>query len=259
MRATADARHVADDDPFTDEPKDGWTRRRWVKTAVGAGVAGAVVGAGAATLIPLSKEGERVPRFPYIGVKVLPGSKAPRGIPLVPVRTNDQGELVGQPDHLTWYRYCGRNNLPGLDPKFPTDNAFRYQLANQVRDDAKEEGIGFWFEGRVGQVARLEDFDEVGKGASVLWRSEGEETTNPLVCLLVRVDPSTHDAALAERFFPDGILGVFATCAHLCCAPTWRASRIGYGEGHWDDITCHCHGSWYSPRELVEYQFPPTA
>lgn len=247
---------MGDEDEFA--APEVWTRRRWVKTAVVAGVAGAVAGAGAAAFVPLSKGGERVPRFRYVGVKVLDQSQAPRGIPLVPVRSNAQGELSGAPDHLEWYRYCGRNNAPGLEKDFVSDNAFRYEYAEDVLEGAKEEGIEFWYEPLRGRVARLADFDEVGKGASVLWRSEGHEKTNPLLCLLVRVDTSTHDPAHVERFFPDGVMGVFATCAHLCCAPTWRASRLNYGEGHWDDITCHCHGSWYSPRELAEYDFPPT-
>jgi len=252
MRARLDV------DAVPDEEREGWSRRRWVKAAAIAGVGGAAAAAGALTLTPLSRGGERPPKFKYVGVKVLGGSQAPRGIPIIPVRTNAAGELEGVPKHLEWYRYCGRNNAPGLSSGFATDNVFRYNVTPSVLADTKAEGIDAWYEGRLGQPALREHFDEVGKGAPAVWRSEGQESTNPLTCLLVRIDIDQLDPRIATEFVPDGIVGVFATCAHLCCVPTWRASRVGYGEGHWDDITCHCHGSWYNPRELAEYDFPPT-
>lgn len=236
-----------------------WSRRQFVRTAVAGAAVGAASATGAAVLVSTSQRGATGPRFRYWGVKVLPGSKAPRGIPIIPTRSNASGEVVGQPDQLEWYRYCGRNNAPGLRPDFPTDNVFRYAVDGQVLRGTQAEGIDAWYADKLGRKVRLEDFDEVGKGAPVLWRSEGHEPENPLTCLLIRVDPAQFDADLAQRFFPDGILGVFATCAHLCLVPTWRASRVGYGAGHWDDITCFGHGSWYSPRDIVEYEFPPTA
>lgn len=237
---------------------EGWTRRKFVKTAVAAGAAGAAASAGALTLFPLSPRGEKTPRFRYWGVKVLSGSKAPRGIPIIPVTANAAGELEGRPDHLEWYRYCGRNNAPGLDPGFASDNGFRYAVEPQVLSTTQSEGIDAWYAAKLGRKARLEDFDEVGKGAPVLWRSEGHEQDNPLTCLLIRVDAERYPERIRDAYLPNGILGVFSTCAHLCLVPTWRASKVGYGEGHWDDITCFGHGSWYSPRDIVEYEFPPT-
>lgn len=245
-------------------PRRDVTRRDFVKTAVVAGTVGAAAAGGALTLLPLSRQGASPPKFKYWGVKVVPnpgtgeGSKAPRGVPLIPVRSNDAGELHGVPDHLEWYRYCGRNNAPGLDADFATDNVFRYRVDRQVLETTKAEGIDAWYEARLDQRALVSDFDEVGKGAPVLWRSEGHEATNPLTVLLIRVDPSRFESALVERFFPDGVLGIFATCAHLCLVPTWRASRLSYGEGAWDVVTCFGHGSWYDPYQLVEYDFPPT-
>lgn len=241
------------------QPKKGWSRRDFVKTSIVAGTTGAALGVGAVTVAPLSRIGPRLPKFRYIGVKVLPNSQAPRGIPILPVEVNPAGELVGRPDHLEWYRYCGRSVAPGLNPGFITDNVFRYEVDPKALQTTQAEGIDAWYAGRLGQKARLEDFDELGKGAPVVWRSEGQERTNPLTCLLIRVDPALYPKDLADRFLPAGVLGVFATCAHLCLVPTWRASKVGYGEGHWDDITCFGHGSWYNPRALAEYEFPPTA
>jgi Rieske Fe-S protein len=228
-----------------------------VKAAVAAGTLGAAAASGALTLIPLSRPGEAPPSFKYWGVRVLPGSKAPRGLPIIPVRV-DGGLLKGEPTHLEWYRYCGRNNAPGLRPGFPTDNVFRYHVDRGVLAGTLAEGIDAWYATRLRSAARLDDFAEVGMGAPVLWRSDGFELSNPLTVLLIRVDPKQYPSTIAERFFPDGVLAVFNTCAHMCLVPTWRASRKGYGEGHWDDITCFGHGSWFSPREIVEYSFPPT-
>lgn len=235
------------------------SRRQFVKTAVVAGAVGAAAASGSLGLVALSKGGERPPAFDYVGVKVLPDSKAPRGIPLIPVLVNDGGEVEGRPTHLDWYRYCGRKGAPGLAADFPTDNVFRYAVDPKVLADAKAEGIDVWFEPRVGQKLLAADFKEVGQGAPCVWRSEGHEATNPLTALVVKVDTSGYEPEVAREFAPDGLLGVFATCAHFCCVPTWRSSKQPpYGTGHWDDITCHCHGSWYSVKDLVKYPFPPT-
>ncbi len=244
--------------------KDPLTRRQFVKASVVAGTVGAAVAGGAMTLIPLSRPGKAPPRFKYWAVKVIPNpgtgerSKAPRGIPLIPVRINEHGEVVGRPDHLDWYRYCGRNNAPDLGEDFTSDNVFRYAVDGQVLEKTESEGIDAWYGSRLGQKATAADFSENGRGAPVLWRSEGHESSNPLTCLLLKVDTSKFEATIVEQFFPDGILGVFATCAHLCLVPTWRASRVGYGDGAWDVFTCFGHGSWYDPYQVVQYDFPPT-
>lgn len=253
-----------DSDAAETEQRGGMDRRRFVKTAALAGTAGAAAAGGALTFFPLSRPGESPPKFKYWGLRVVrnpgtrEGSKAPRGIPIIPVRTNDAGELYGVPDHLEWYKYCGRNNAPGVDADFATDNVFRYRVDRQVLEATKAEGIDAWYESRLQQKALLSDFDDVAKGAPALWRSEGVEAENPLTVVLLRVDTDRHDPELVERFFPDGVLAAFATCAHLCLVPTWRASRVSYGDGAWDVLTCFGHGSWYDPYQIVEYDFPPT-
>lgn len=241
-------------DGATDPTMD---RRKFVGVALAAGATGAAVAAGALTFIPLTKAIEPTPRFAYTGLKVLQGSQAPRGLPLIPVRVDADGLVQGVPDRLHWYRYCGRNNAPGLGEGFASDNVFRYHVSEQVLEQADADA-DLWWRDRLGHAARASDLVEPGKGAPALWRSEGVEATNPLTVLLIRVDPSRYDAAIAQEFFPDGILAVFNTCAHLCLIPTYRISRKGYGAGHWEHITCFGHGSWYDPAQIATYDFPPT-
>lgn len=250
---------VEPSDPFRPATGPGTpvSRKKFVKTAVLAGAVGAAAATGAiaigSTLAPVA----RAPKFDYWGVRVLPGSQAPRGIPIIPVRITSEGQLQGIPDRLRWYRYCGREKAPNLQDGFATDNLFRYHIEPSVLATAKNEGIDVWYESLVGQPAQPEHFDEMGKGATVLWRSEGLEREYPLTSLLIRVDPLGFNAGMAAEFLPDGVLAVFSACAHLCLIPTYRTSRKGYGAGHWDDIVCFGHGSWYSPRELARYPFPP--
>lgn len=251
---------MTDDEAFERAKQgEGWTRRRFVKTSLAAGAVGAAGATGAMALASTYQRREKSPSFPYLGVRVLPNSKAPKGIPLIPVRMGSGGELEGVPDRLHWYKYCGRDKAPGLSDDFDSDNKFRYYGVSADLEQARSEGIDVWYESKLGQVATVPDFDEPGKGAMALWRSEGDAARDPLPCLLLRVDPADYDAEVAAQFFPDGVLAVFSTCAHFCCTPTYRVSRQGFGQGHWDEFTCHCHGSWYDPRDIVEYQFPPTA
>lgn len=234
----------------------GITRRQFVRRAVGTAAVTAAGGVGFAAFQSAAPKVDALPRFPYLGVKVLTGSKAPQGIPLIPVRTADDGSLEGVPRHLEWYRYCSRNEAPGLFDAYDGDDTFRYLLPENRKAEA--DRLDLWWRNKVGQVVRAVDFPGVGSGALASWRSQGELESNVVPVVVIRVDPETYDEPVRTEYVADGFLAVAGLCAHFCCTPVYRMGDEGYHAGHWDDIVCDCHGSWYDPRSVREYTFPPT-
>jgi Rieske Fe-S protein len=242
--------------PFERKRPKGLTRRDFVRTTVGAAAFGAAAGVGYAAFSGVARPADLGPRFDYLGVRVLDDSKAPQGLPLIPVRVDDEGRLEGEPRHLEWYRYCSRNEAPGLLDSYSGDSLFRYHVPSARVTEAEE--LGTWYLGRHGQVARADDFPGDGEGAVVSWRSQGQDDSNFVGAIVIKVDPEGFEDRVRQEYVSDGFLGVIGLCAHLCCAPVYRLGTTGYHEGHWDDIVCDCHGSWYDPRTVETYRFPPT-
>lgn len=234
----------------------GITRRQFVQRAVGTAAVAAAGGVGIAAFQSAAPKVDALPRFPYLGVKVLKGSKAPQGIPLIPVRVADDGSLEGVPRHLEWYRYCSRNEAPGLFDTYGGDDKLRYLMPEQRKQEA--ERLGLWWRNKVGRVVRADEFPEVGAGALASWRSEGHLESNLVPVVVIRVDPAAYDEPVNPEYVADGFLAVAGLCAHFCCTPVYRMGDGGYHAGHWDDIVCDCHGSWYDPGTIQQYTFPPT-
>jgi nitrite reductase/ring-hydroxylating ferredoxin subunit len=205
----------------------------------------------------------------YLGAVVASGP-APQGVPLVPLAVG-AGELEARPSTpsfgsvLDWYRYATHVADPWLLPEHvAADERLRYRLTedreDSVRALAAEQGRPrfTWFLDKAGEVARPEDFREIGDGAPFMWRPQGPEGY-PVIVL--KVDPGSlrADAAirtvLREEFLvatPDGaaLIGFSAVCKHFGCAPGWNDSRQATQHDALDKLYCSCHHSVYDPFRI---------
>lgn len=105
------------------------------------------------------------------------------------------------------------------------DNVFRY---------GHEKGA--WYSDKSGTEVRLEDFNEIGRGAGVLWRGK-------IPAVVIRVDESKLRGATAS----DGLIAFASTCTHLCCISTWHLDRPNE-----DVIFCRCHDGVFDPYDVVK-------
>lgn len=254
------------------DPPHGWTRRAFVKGCVAASAAGvALMGGGAlvgSAALPIPP-GRRVD---YVGCTVV-GGPAPQGLPLLALRVDEDGALRGVPEpegfgsSLDWYRYCGHAAAPGLQDGWDGDERLRYHWARDkepaievYRAEGERPDAG-WFLDRADGVVRPEHLREVGWGAPVRWRSEGERGAAIVSAIVLRVDPAqlritgTAAAPLREAFLaplPDGsaMLAFVSFCKHLCCLPGWHESTLARQFDAVDRIYCACHHSRYDPLAL---------
>ena len=254
----------------------GVDRRAFVKgalTAAGLGVAGAA-GFGmfkqAAIVKPTTT---RIVK--YFGAKVLPGSPAPRGIPLIPITVNADGIIEGVPvrgegddeqNYLDWYRYCSHENAPGLIPENPFDNTLEYFLTKEKLEAAggaaKER---WWYHDRLETPVRADHWKDLpfNTGAAFRWRSAGQSGNNVITGILLKLDPKAFkrgEKGERENFMiPEHNLIAFSTfCTHFCCVPAFHEDPAAKTMGFWDMIFCTCHNSRYNPREITEYSFELT-
>jgi len=95
---------------------------------------------------------------------------------------------------------------------------------------------GAWYSDKSGTEVRFEDFDQVGKGAGVLWRSK-------IPAIVIRVDESKLRGATANN----GLIAFASTCTHLCCISTWRLDRPDE-----DVLFCRCHDGAFDPYDVVK-------
>lgn len=105
------------------------------------------------------------------------------------------------------------------------DNVFKY---------GPEKGT--WYSEKSGTDVKLEDFDQVGKGAGVLWRGR-------IPAIVMRVDESKLRGATATS----GLVAFAAACTHLCCISTWRLDRPNE-----DVLFCRCHDGAFDPYDVVK-------
>lgn len=258
-----------DESPFLDEPAGGVDRRAFVKGALGAatlGVAGAA-GFGIFKQAAIVKP-STIKSIKYLGAKVLVGSPAPRGVPLIPIRVNADGFVEGVPEdddelYLDWYRYCSHEEAPGLaDPGFTSDNTIEYFLTEEklvaAGAEAKER---WWYADKLEQPIRASDFANLpfGSGAAFRWRSHGLSGNDVVTGILLKLDPSEFnmpESELSKYMDMDHNLIAFSSfCTHFCCVPGWKEDPTADKLGFWDMIFCTCHNSRYDPRELTEYTF----
>jgi len=95
---------------------------------------------------------------------------------------------------------------------------------------------GTWYSAKAGTEVMLEDFDEVGKGAGVLWRKS-------IPAIVIRVDENRLRGAKATN----GLIAFAAACTHLCCISTWHLDRPNE-----DALFCRCHDGAFDPYNIVK-------
>jgi Rieske Fe-S protein len=95
---------------------------------------------------------------------------------------------------------------------------------------------GSWYSDKSGTDVKLEDFDQVGKGAGVLWRGK-------YPAIVIRVDESKLQGATATN----GLIAFAASCTHLCCISTWHLDRPNQ-----DVLFCRCHDGAFDPYNIVK-------
>ena len=234
------------------------SRRRF---ALVAGAAAAGVGTG--LTLPWGP-----PRHPpeYLGARKIAGPAA-RGVPLIGIRVNEAGELEGIPQvasspvphSLSWYSYCSRAAAPGLEEGFTSDNVLRYhEDATKLASYERDFGKPLWYADKVDQAVRAEHFSEVGMGAPFRWRSEGQQDTNVLTGLVLRVDVAAMRGTPPGGFADSGFLGYATACTHFCCTAGYRQSKIAKERGRFDTLFCTCHDSVFDPLYIKRFDWPPT-
>lgn len=107
----------------------------------------------------------------------------------------------------------------------PVDNIFRY---------GPEKGA--WYSDKSGSEVMASDFDQVGKGAGVLWRGS-------IPAILIRLDENKLQGTTANG----GFLAFASSCTHLCCIATWHLDRPNE-----DVLFCRCHDGIFNPYEIVK-------
>jgi len=110
-------------------------------------------------------------------------------------------------------------------PLGEVDNIFRYGPEKDT-----------WYSSKAGTEVKLEDFDQVGKGASVLWRGM-------IPAVVIRVDENRLQGATATS----GLIAFAAACTHLCCIFTWHLDRPKE-----DVLFCRCHDGAFDPYNIVK-------
>ncbi|MGB9024209.1 MAG: hypothetical protein WCC94_12355 [Candidatus Bathyarchaeia archaeon] len=95
---------------------------------------------------------------------------------------------------------------------------------------------GTWYSAKAGTEVMLEDFDEVGKGANVIWRKS-------IPAIVIRVDENRLRGAKATN----GLIAFAAACTHLCCISTWHLDRPNE-----DVLFCRCHDGAFDPYNIVK-------
>lgn len=245
---------------MADTPKPGLiTRRGFVKGCVGAAALGAVAATTVSMVKPLSApQEERGAGFPYLGTKLVRGP-AKVGLPMIPVKVNDKGELEGDATYLDWYGYCGHVQAPGLSSDFTEDNRFRFFVKPDFRNA--------WYGHLDGQIPLARHFADAWQGASVTWRSEGQKGADVVTAMLMRIDPKALGKpadpvpameTLYQSVVDTGFIAFVSFCAHACCVPGYMEAQIAKSDGggkFWERIYCTCHGSVYDPRKLEVFDF----
>jgi Rieske Fe-S protein len=250
-------------------------RRDFVKSSVVVAAGGAIVAGAVPYVVPLSYNPRKIPRFPYVGARILPPGPAPQGIPLIPVLVNKDGLLEGVPENrkskvkhdLSWYKYCSHEAAPGLDISFTQDNKLRYYTNPEKVSVARAQGLALWYENLLDQELRADHFKKIGDGAPFRWRSEGQVGTNIVTGIIIKVDPSKIKGSLPDGFVWDnkdgsGFIAVCSFCAHFCCVPGYLENNSPKthepGKGVNDTVIyCSCHDSRYDFTDIRQYTFPP--
>ncbi len=259
-----------DESVIAPQEEEGVDRRSFVKGAMGAATLGVAGAAGFGMFKQIAVPPDTIVRFVnYLGAQVQTGSPAPRGLPFIPVRVNEEGFVEGIPEkdgtnYLDVLRYCGYQNAPNLEPGATTDNVFRYFLTEEKIHQAGDDAEDIWFfVDKIGERVRASDFEDrdYGTGAAVRWRSEEVGASDTVTMMVLKLDPEDFKGDKAEAVrdqFMDmdhHLIGLSAICTHFCCVPGYKESDKANQFDAWEMAFCTCHNSRFDPLEPTEYDF----
>ncbi len=270
-------------------------RRRFVKGVVGSATLATVGATSASAINPMtSSTGVGGGATTFVGIENTEGP-APRGMPMIPVRIDDNGDLLGywpeekeadeagrtvtvaeeqlggQTYSSEWFQYCGVETYPGVQPGADEDNYFRYP------DGSPYE----WQENEVeaGDIVNVSDFSDYetwandigpetnGKPATVTWRSQNASDEQTMPVQVLRIPPDrfrqTKNGASGameswlEAATPNGdtFVAWLNKCTHFCCVPGFKSLEGSASFGAENEVYCQCHQSVYDPFSPTERQY----
>lgn len=266
-------------------------RRRFVKGVVGsAALAGVGTSAGAVINTTTNPTGAGGGAIEYFGMENTDGP-APRAMPQIPVRIDDDGYLQGLwpevqeveeggqtfkvartelpgPDGTSivysneWFQYCGVQTYPGVQPEADQDQYFRY--ANNPPYTWQQENV------TAGDRVHIDDFEDygswgneigqsgLGKPAFATWRSEGVSPTATMPVQLIRserVEELAPENPWLEASTQSGFIAILDKCTHFCCVPGFKSFGDSAKFDAENKVYCQCHQSVYDPFSLVRRSF----
>lgn len=262
------------------------SRRRFVRGVVGsAALAG--VGSASAAMVDTLTTPPGIGGGPtlYRGAERV-GGPAPRSVPQIPTRVDDEGYVMGVwPDlqeieddgrlvtiaeteigdmtySSTWFQYCGIQSTPGMAPEADKEDYFHYTRSSNY-DWQVEETEG-------GDRLHVDHFDDyetwaepigrggLGKGAQARWRSEDESPRDVIPVQVIR-SPVVEELAEEDEWLAattdEGFIAFLNQCTHFCCVPGWKTYRDAPQFNAEDMIYCQCHQSVYDPFSIVTETF----
>ena len=269
-------------------------RRRFVKGVVGGAALSGALTTGALT-VSLSTDPTAAGGgiMSYRGADRT-GGPAPRGLPQIPIRLDDDGYLMGiWPDAETieedgieyqasreeiagveysteWYQYCGLQTFSGIVPDAAEQDEYFYYPEAPPTDDYP------WMdEVSAGERMHVDDFEGyedwanhigdagIGKPATGTWRSQDVPPEQTIPILVIR-STQIEEAAEAEaadgdewlqETCPEGLVAFVNKCTHFCCVPGYKRFGEAPQFGAENDIYCVCHDSVFDPFTIVEDRF----
>ena len=265
-------------------------RRRFVKGVVG-GAALAGIGSAGAVMVNTATDqpggGGGITEF--VGIELVSGP-APNGMPMIPVRVDDEGYLMGHwpeteeieeaGETITvaredmgpytysseWFQYCGLQGVPGIRPDEDQDNYFRSVTApgyEWQQEDAEP-----------GEPLHIDQFDDyeswgnhigdagIGKPADATWRSEDVSPADQLQVTVIRsqlieerAEQGDNIAAWLQESTVDGVMAYLNVCTHFCCIPGYKDLEESIRFDAENRSYCQCHQSVYDPFTPVSDTF----
>ncbi|WP_435358678.1 ubiquinol-cytochrome c reductase iron-sulfur subunit [Haloarchaeobius sp. DFWS5] len=262
-------------------------RRRFVKGVVGGSALAGITTAGAAAVnATTSRIGSGGGSTTYRAIRNVDGP-APRGMPQIPLTTDDDGYLMGvwpEPEERElddgttvtvaetdiggvtyssrWFQYCGVQTYESIQPDAEQDNYIRYNGVTRY-DWQRSQTSG-------GDKVHLDDFADYetwtndigdagyGKPATCSWRSQDvkdEETLAVQVIRSPRIEAAAQESEWLAASTVEGCIAYLNKCTHFCCIPGFKNSGDAPKFGASNLSYCGCHQSVYDPFDVVERTF----
>jgi Rieske Fe-S protein len=276
-----------DEDKYPEETG----RRRFVKGVVGSAALASVTAAGgAAVTTATNRSGAGGGPTEYVAIELV-GGPAPRGMPMIPIRVQDNGEITGVwPDveevqragqtvqvaqqdvggitySSTWFQYCGVQQYPTVRPGLEADNRL-------LATPGTYDWMGDMDKGQPLTIDDFSDYREwgngigrsgLGKPAMCDWRKNDQGRSLPVQIIrspevpkMINGEGKYSEIPGDVRSFIDAasdenFIGFLDKCTHFCCVPQGFKTTTDAGAA--DAVYCQCHQSVYDPFNPLKKQF----